>query len=261
MEDPAQPDVRRLLAEAGVNVVGVPVDRDGVVVAALANTDAGAVFVTPAHQFPIGCILSAARRHELVAWARARPGFIVEDDYDAEYRYDAAPIGAMQGLAPDRVVYMGSASKTLAPGLRLGWMCLPPPLLAGAVAAKRFADLGSPSITQLVYAEFIASGALDRHLRRMRGLYRHRRDALVRILEKRQRWVIEGVAAGLHLVATLPSAAEESRVVHVARARDVVLHPMSEYSLGGPRLMEHALVFGYGQFTESEIEKGLRGLL
>jgi GntR family transcriptional regulator/MocR family aminotransferase len=258
VEDPAQPDVRRIVAAAGASVVAVRVDDQGLVVADLANTPAAAVIVTPAHQFPTGRILSAQRRHDLVAWARACRGFIIEDDYDAEYRYDGTPVGAMQGLAPDRVVYTGSASKTLAPGLRLGWMCLPPDLLAAAVGAKKVADSGSPSIDQLVYAEFIASGALDRHLRRMRLLYRGRRDALVRMLMARKPWIIEGIAAGLHFVATLPSGVEESNVVKAARAQHVVFHPMSEYRRERPRLMKHPLVFGYGQFTEKEMEEGLQ---
>lgn len=258
VEDPSQPDVSGILAEAGAKVVGVTVDTQGLAVTQLGKTAAAAVIVTPAHQFPTGCILSAERGRELIAWARARRGYIVEDDYDAEYRYDGTPVGALQGLAPDRVVYTGSASKTLAPGLRLGWVCLPPSLVAAAVGAKRLADLGSPSIDQLVYAEFIASGALDRHLRRMRGLYRGRRDTLVRILETRKRWTVEGIAAGLHLVATVSSPGEDSKVVKTALARDVVLHRMSEYRRAQNRPMDHALVFGYGQFTETEVEKGLQ---
>jgi GntR family transcriptional regulator/MocR family aminotransferase len=261
VEDPAQPDVRRLLTEAGAKVVAVPVDREGLVVAELARTSAGAVIVTPAHQFPVGCVLSPQRRHELIAWARARRGFIVEDDYDAEYRYDGSAVGAIQGLAPDRVVYTGSASKTLAPGLRIGWLCLPPPLLESAIVAKQLADHGSPSIEQLVYADFISAGALDRHLRRMRRLYRTRRDTLVGFLAQRTPWTVEGISAGLHLVATVRSATEESKVVKKAHTRGVVLHPMSEYRRERPRLMEHALVFGYGQFTETEIERGLRRVL
>ncbi len=258
VEDPSQPDVRRIVAAAGASVVTVPVDGEGIIVAELPKTAATAVILTPAHQFPTGCILSAQRRHQLIAWARACRGFIVEDDYDAEYRYDGPPVGAIQGLAPDRVVYTGSASKILAPGLRLGWMCLPPALLTAAVAAKKLADLGSPSIDQLVYAEFVASGALDRHLRRMRALYRARRDALVRILTARPSWRVAGIAAGLHLVATTRSAAEESRVVKAARAHHILLHSMSEYRREPHRAIEHALVFGYGQFTETEMERGLR---
>jgi GntR family transcriptional regulator / MocR family aminotransferase len=202
-------------------------------------------------------VLSPQRRLELLAWASASGGFVIEDDYDAEYRYDTAPVGAMQGLAPDRIVYTGSASKILAPGLRLGWMCLPPVLLAPAADAKKLADLGSPSIDQLVYAEFIASGGLDRHLRRMRLLYRARRDALVRALAARKSWIVRGEAAGLHLVVILPPRADESQVVERARVRDVAFYPMSEYWRGRRPPDDPALVFGYGHLTEHEIEVGL----
>jgi GntR family transcriptional regulator/MocR family aminotransferase len=261
VEDPSHPDLRRLVAAAGATVVGIRVDAQGLVVADLANSRARAIIVTPAHQFPTGRILSGPRRHELLAWARGCGGYIVEDDYDAEYRYDGAPVGAIQGLAPDRVVYTGSASKLLAPGLRLGWMCLPQALLPAAVDAKRLADLGSPSIDQLIYAEFIASGALDRHLRRMRLLYRGRRDALARLLTSWKGWTVEGAAAGLHLVAVVPSkgrARDESSIVKAAEARDVVFYPMSGYRSARSRSMPSALVFGYGQFTEQEIGEGLR---
>lgn len=257
IENPSHPDLRRLVANAGAPVVAVRVDEHGLVVRDLANTRARAVIVTPAHQFPSGAILSAQRRLELAAWASARNGFVIEDDYDAEYRYDAPPVGAIQGLAPDRVVYTGSASKILAPGLRLGWMCLPPTLLAAATDAKKLADLGSPSLDQLVYAEFIASGGLDRHLRRTRLLYRARRDALVRALAARRTWSLQGTAAGLHLVVTVPSRGEESRVVKRARHRDVAFYPMSQYWGDRRQPGPPALVFGYGHLTEPEIEAGL----
>jgi GntR family transcriptional regulator/MocR family aminotransferase len=256
LEDPSHPDVRRLVTAAGATVASVRVDEHGLVVRDLANSRAGAVFVTPAHQFPTGAVMSAERRRELVAWACAAGGFIVEDDYDSEYRYDSAPVGAMQGLAPDRIVYTGSASKILAPALRLGWMCLPPKLLAAAADAKRLADLGSPSIDQLVYAAFIESGGLDRHLRRTRLLYRSRRDALVRTIAAGTPWKVDGIAAGLHLVATLPSRSEERKIIEAAIARDVRLHPMAGYNYR-PRPNHAALVLGYGHLTEDEIEEGL----
>jgi GntR family transcriptional regulator/MocR family aminotransferase len=261
VEDPSHPDLRRLAAAAGATVAAVRVDADGLVVRELANTRAGAVIVTPAHQFPTGAVMSAQRRHELVAWASACGGFVIEDDYDSEYRYDTAPVGAMQGLAPDRILYTGSASKILAPALRLGWMCVPPKLLAAAVDAKRLADLGSPSLDQLVYAAFIESGGLDRHLRRTRLLYRTRRDALVRTLGAWTSWTVDGIAAGLHLVARLPSTVEERQITEVARVRDVSLHPMSAYRQRRPGRGDAALVFGYGHLTENEIVEGLRRAL
>ena len=152
------------------------------VVDALDRTDADALVLTPSHQWPTGAVLAPERRAAAVRWAQQRDALIVEDDYDAEYRYDRAPLGAMQGLAPDRVVYAGTASKTLAPGLRLGWLVVPPRLVAAVAEAKALADRGSPVLDQLALADFLARGELDRHLRRTRPLYRRRRDALLRAL-------------------------------------------------------------------------------
>lgn len=261
IEDPSHPDLRRLVAAAGARVVSVRVDQDGLEVGALARTPARAVIVTPAHQFPSGAVLSSARRRALVEWASACAGFVIEDDYDAEFRYDAPPVGAIQGLAPDRVIYTGSASKILAPGLRLGWMCVPPRLVDAAADAKRLADLGSPALDQLIYAEFVASGGLDSHLRRMRLLYRTRRDTLVRTLTASNRWTVDGTAAGLHLVATLLSGSDEQRLVDRARARGVGLYPMSLYWRDRRRARTPALVFGYAHLSNEAIERGLERAL
>src|SRR5262249_53877518 len=146
------------------------------------RTGARAMLLTPAHQFPTGSVLSAARRHRLLTWASSSDAYIVEDDYDAEYRYDRSPVGAVQGLGPERVLYAGSASKILAPGLRLGWIVVPEALLDPLREIKRKADLGSPAPDQLVYADFLRSGELDRHLRRMRAVYQRRRDVLLAAL-------------------------------------------------------------------------------
>ena len=170
--------------------------------------------LTPSHQWPTGAVLSAAARAAVLRWAQARGALIVEDDYDAEYRYDRAPIGAMQGLAPDRVVYAGTASKTLAPGLRLGWLVAPPDLVDAIAEAKMLADRGSPALDQLAFADFLARGEFDRHLRRMRPIYRRRRDTLLAALrEQIPELEPAGIAAGLHLVACLPDDLDEAAVV------------------------------------------------
>jgi GntR family transcriptional regulator/MocR family aminotransferase len=165
--------------------VGVPVDRDGIRVDLLRETDADAVILTPSHQWPTGSVLSAENRTAVLRWAAARGAIVIEDDYDAEYRYDRTPVGALQGLAPDRVVYAGSASKTLAPGLRLGWFVLPGHLTEPMAAAKIAADRGSAALEQLALADLITRGEFDRHLRRMRPVYRRRRDALLAALDRR----------------------------------------------------------------------------
>jgi len=167
MENPGFWLHRMVFRHHGIEPLPVPVDDDGLDVAALANTAASAVLTTPAHQSPTGVVLSPARRTALLEWARAG-NIVIEDDYDAEYRYDRAPVGALHALAPDRVVYLGSVSKTLAPGLRLGWMVLPPDLVGPVVSAKSLADTGSSVMDQLAFATLLRSGDYDRHLRLMR---------------------------------------------------------------------------------------------
>jgi GntR family transcriptional regulator/MocR family aminotransferase len=192
-----------------------------------------------------------------LAWARRRGALIVEDDYDAEYRYDRAPIGALQGLAPDRVIYAGTASKTLAPGLRLGWLVVPPGLAGQVAQAKALADRGSPVLDQLAFADFLARGEFDRHLRRMRPVYRRRRDALLAALrEHAPQLRPAGVAAGLHLVAYLPDGVDENAVVAAAAERGVAVEGIGRYRLapGGPG----ALLFGYGTLEEPRLELGVR---
>src|SRR5262249_7893352 len=146
--------------------IRIPVDQDGLRTDLLARTHVGAVLVTPAHQYPTGAVLAPDRRAALLDWSLQRGAFIIEDDYDAEYRYDREPIGSLQGLAPDRVVYMGTASKMLSPALRLAWLVLPSDLAAGVRRAKLEADRGSPVLDQLALSEFLSRGELDRHLRK-----------------------------------------------------------------------------------------------
>ena len=178
VEDPSLDDSWATIRSAGLEVVGLPVDEHGLCVDAL---DADAVLVTPAHQFPTGAVLAPERRRALLAWG----GIVIEDDYDSEYRYDRAPVGTLQRLAPDRVVYLGTTSKTLAPALRLGWL-VAPPALAAEIARERWAvDSGGPAINARAYARLLATGEVDRHLRRTRREYRERRDRLVAALESR----------------------------------------------------------------------------
>jgi GntR family transcriptional regulator / MocR family aminotransferase len=158
---------------SGLELVPVPVDEDGICVDRLAKLKVEAVYVTPAHQYPTGAVLSPSRRTALLTWAEKRNGFVLEDDYDGEYRYDREPIGALQGLNPERVIYIGSASKILAPALRIGWLISPLSLLHDLSRAKLSADRGSPAIDQLALSEFIEGGHLDCHLRRTRLIYSH----------------------------------------------------------------------------------------
>jgi GntR family transcriptional regulator/MocR family aminotransferase len=204
-------------------------------------------------------VLTAERRSALVAWARRTDGFIVEDDYDAEYRYDRDPIGAIQGLAPERVIYAGTASKTLAPGLRLGWLIAPRELVGPLAAARLAIDSGSPVLDELTFADFLARGELDRHLRRVRPVYRARRDAL---LEALQRHLPDldpcGASVGLHLLAWLPDGTDERAVVGAAVGASVGLNGLTRrrFVPGG----RGGLIFGYGTIAERDIEPGIRTL-
>jgi GntR family transcriptional regulator/MocR family aminotransferase len=232
----------RILRAARLTTVPLPVDDDGARVSAL---DAGvdAALLTPAHQFPYGTPLSPERRTATVAWARDTDGVVIEDDYDGEFRYDRQPVGALQGLAPEHVVYAGTASKSLAPGLRLAWIALPPALLEPVLAEKVLADHHSPVLDQLTLAELIASGGYDRHVRRMRLHYRRRRDRLVAALAARAPAVrVSGIAAGLHAVLRLPPGTTAEAVVARAGEHGLALQSLAEFgdTDGG------AIVVGYG---------------
>ncbi|MGH3382625.1 MAG: PLP-dependent aminotransferase family protein [Actinoallomurus sp.] len=257
VEDPsADDDARPIAAAAGLDVVGVPVDRGGIRVDALDRIEADALVLTPSHQWPTGGVLPAESRTAVLRWASRRGALVIEDDYDAEYRYDRAPIGAIQGLAPDRVAYAGTASKTLAPGLRLGWLVVPRHLVDAVAEAKIAADRGSPVIDQLTFADFLSRGEFDRHLRRMRPVYRRRRDALITALRERlPELVPEGVAAGLHLVAWLPPGLDESAVVEAAGRRGLGVYGVGPYrmSAGG----RGGLIFGYATLSERTIAEGI----
>lgn len=256
VEDPSDDELRGVAAAAGLEAVGVPVLEAGLDVEALERSGADVVLVTAAHQFPTGAVTSAATRAALIEWATRREALIIEDDYDAEYRYDREPIGAMQGLAPDRVAYAGTASKTLAPGLRLGWLILPERLVEPMAAAKFVDDRGSSVLDQLTFADFVARGEFDRHLRRMRPRYRALRDALVgRLAEKIPDLRPIGVSAGLHVMTWLPPDLTERDVMQAARERDVGVYGLRPYWVqnAGPE----GLVFGYGSLTEKDVAEGI----
>jgi GntR family transcriptional regulator/MocR family aminotransferase len=247
VEDPSLDDAWRTIRSAGLEVVGLPVDEHGIQLDAL---KADAVLVTPAHQFPTGAVLAPERRRALLAWG----GIVIEDDYDSEYRYDRAPVGTLQRLAPDRVVYIGTTSKTLAPALRLGWL-VAPPALAAEIARERWSvDSGGPAIDARAYARMLVSGEVDRHLRRTRREYRERRDALVHALQTRlPRCRVTGVAAGLHLLLRLPPGTDEAAAVERLRERRIRIRGLAGYRLT-PRADDPALVIGYGRLPLASID-------
>ncbi|WP_149262231.1 PLP-dependent aminotransferase family protein [Actinomadura sp. K4S16] len=248
MENPAIGDHVRIVSSR-LDVADIAVDADGMSCAELSASGAGVAVCTPAHQFPLGMSMAPARRADLLAWADEDLGWIVEDDYDGEFRYDRKPVGALQARRPSRVVYAGSASKSLGPAVRLGWIACPPPLLEPLVEAKRRAQPTSP-LEQLALARLIDSGGYDRHLRTVRRSYRHRRDLLAEAVASRlPRARVRGIEAGLHAILELPSGPpDEAALTAALRLASVDVHALGAY-LRDPLDREPrppSLVVGYG---------------
>lgn len=254
-EDPGWAGWRLVAQQAGLDPVPLPVDEQGIDVAALARSGCEVVVVTAAHQFPTGTVLSAERRAALLEWAEDADGLVVEDDYDSELRYDRGAVGALQGLAPERVCLIGSVSKRLAPALRLGWMLSPSWLTGDLAYEKALADSTAPALEQLALADFIARGALDRHLRRMRVRYRARREALLAALRDHlPAAAVCGVPAGLFALVQLPSGVDEQTVLTAAQAHDVGVEGLASHRLGdGPP----GLILGYASLPEPAIARGV----
>ncbi|WP_433469871.1 PLP-dependent aminotransferase family protein [Spirillospora sp. CA-128828] len=263
VEDPGSLGVRQHLRHWGMDTPPVPVDRDGVRVDRLRDSGARAVLLTPAHQFPTGAVLGGRRRRDLMRWA-AEGGLVIEDDYDAEHRYDRPPVPALRAMLADRVLYAGSISKLLAPALRIGWIVPPPAHLDAVVAEKRFADLGNAALPQLVLAELMASGEMERHLRLLRRRHRRRRDTMIEAIDAHlPRAAVHGAAAGLHLTVTFPD--EPHARIHDAGLRDADLaaaaleqgvktHPLSWHT---QRPQRPGLVLGYAAAPASAITEGI----
>jgi GntR family transcriptional regulator / MocR family aminotransferase len=257
LEDPCFGLHRRAIAMAGLEPVPVPVDPRGLDVAGLARHDVSAVLVAPAHSYPSGGTLDARRRHQLVAWARRHDALIIEDDYDAEFRYDRVPIGALQGLAPDRVAHIGSASKTLSPSLRLGWVAAPPDLVGALEDEKRVDDMGTGLLEQHAFARFVDGGDFARHLRRVRPAYRARRDAAVAALaESVPAARPQGAAGGLHLHVMLPEDVDEGALAAAAGDRGVRIEPAA-WHWAEPALAPPSIVLGYGGLAEPALRRGI----
>ncbi|MFE5920708.1 PLP-dependent aminotransferase family protein [Streptomyces sp. NPDC056468] len=255
MEDPGLPFHREVVRRGGGVVVPLRVDERGACAEGLGGCDA--VVVTPAHQYPTGVTLHPERRRALTDWARARGGLIVEDDYDGEFRYDGRPVGALQGMAPGQVVYLGTASKTLGPALRLGWMVLPPHLVDAVADAKLHSDHHTESIGQLALAELIDSHAYDRHVRACRLRYRRRRDQLVERLGARRR--VRGIAAGLHALVEVD---DEARVLARAEEEGLAVGRLGEHwhAPGSGEGQPQGLVVGYGTPRERVYPEALEVL-
>ncbi len=256
VENPSLFLLRDVLKLVGLSVVPVPVDDNGLDVDALRKLDVGAVVVTPGHQFPLGVTMSPQRRSDLIEWARQREAWIVEDDYDGEFRYDRRPIGALQGLDPERVIYAGTASKTLSPALRLSWLVVPRGFRDHLARVKHLRG-GVSAIEQLALADFIKRGDLDRHLRSARTTYLRRQERLTEVLANDAPWLtISPAKAGLHLAATLTNAPiNEPELVARAEQDDVALLGLGALWIGPPA--HQGLVIGYSRPAEHQFPQAL----
>ncbi|MGB2572146.1 PLP-dependent aminotransferase family protein [Micromonospora citrea] len=257
VEDPGSLGVRQHLRNWRLDTPPVPVDEHGLRVDALAAAGHPAVLLTPAHQFPTGVVLHGDRRRQLREWARGG-GLVLEDDYDAEHRYDRPPVPALRAALPEQVWYTGSVSKLLAPALRVGWVLAPPRQRDALVAAKRMADLGNAVLPQLVLAELMSSGDLDRHLRLLRRRHVRRRDAMIRaVVRHLPGATVHGAAAGLHLTVTYPAGPPDVVLAAEALRRGVKTQPLSWHA---QRPYPAGLVLGYAANPPGEIDEGIATL-
>lgn len=264
MEDPCLGWHRSVARYAGLEVVRCPVDGHGARTDLLDASHAEALLLAPAHQFPLGCILHPERRAAAITWARAADAIVIEDDYDAELRYDRPPVGALQALDPDRVVYAGTASKTLAPGLRLGWMIVPGRLVEPLTKLRWVDDVHVPVTEQIAFTELLRSGAFERHMRRMRARYRVRRDRLLAMLARRAPQVTPaGISAGLRVLLLLPPGSPPAaEIAGSAVSRSIELYPLARCYHDGrvPSGARDGLVLGYAALAEHDFENGLAAL-
>lgn len=256
VEDPCLPSQIERIRVHGLVARPMPVDAAGVVIN---DPDVDAVLITPAHQFPTGVVLSGERRRALLNWARRTGGLVLEDDYDAEFRYDRQPVRALQGLGPEHVAYLGTTSKTLAPALRLGWAVVPARYMPQAERIRLLLDVCPPAIDQRALAMMIERGDYDRHVRRVRKVYQRRREHLIAALAKHlPGFQVEGIAAGMHVLVRLPAGVDDTAVAARALGESVRAVPLSRFSVTGNA--RGGLVLGYGRINERDIDAAVAAL-
>ncbi|WP_152395980.1 MocR-like pyridoxine biosynthesis transcription factor PdxR [Paenibacillus guangzhouensis] len=263
VEDPLTHEIHTIFKMPGAELLPIPVDEQGLLTQLLPHDRKPAfTYVTPSHQFPMGGVLPIQRRVQLIQFARATDSYIVEDDYDSEFRYDSAPISSLQGLDPERVIYIGTFSKIVSPALRIGYLILPPSLIERARDLKWLTDLHTPALEQLTLARFIEEGYLERHIAKMKKVYRKRRDFMVQTLQQRfgDNMRIMGSSTGLHLLAEFPGIEFTQDVLSKIEAYGVRVHPVEIHAIRKGTGHEHRILLGYGNVSEANIAEGIRRL-
>ncbi|MBZ9536450.1 PLP-dependent aminotransferase family protein [Cytobacillus oceanisediminis] len=257
VEDPVTDEMRNIFTFANADIIPVPVDENGIDPNGLPKQAPSFVFVIPSHQFPLGGILSIQRRLQLIEYAQKMNCYIVEDDYDSEFTYEGAPVPSIQGIAPNHVIYVGTFSKILSPGLRIGYVILPEELVDSFEKIKWFSDRHTSSLEQLVLAHFIREGYLDRHVRKMKKIYKEKRERLVAAIQQNfHNATIIGKSAGMHLVVEIPDIDFHSALIHKMEQFGVKVYPIEQYSLEKGKHKER-IVMGYGGLSLEEMEKGV----
>jgi GntR family transcriptional regulator / MocR family aminotransferase len=258
VEDPVTDEMRNIFTFSNAKLIPVPVDENGIDPNGLPNQAPSFVFVIPSHQFPLGGILSIQRRLQLIEYAQKMNCYIVEDDYDSEFTYEGAPVPSIQGIAPNHVIYVGTFSKILSPGLRIGYVILPEELVDSFEQIKWFSDRHTSSLEQLVLAQFIREGYLDRHVRKMKKIYKEKRERLVSAIQQNfKKATIIGKSAGMHLVVEIPGIDFHPTLIHRMKQAGVKVYPIEHYSLEKGKHRSR-IVMGYGGLSLEEIEKGVR---
>jgi GntR family transcriptional regulator/MocR family aminotransferase len=263
MEEPGYRFARNVLSLHGCKIANIPVDYEGLDVAAGMELcrHARAALVTPSHQYPLGVTMSASRRLQLLEWAQRQGAWIIEDDYDSEYRFDSMPVPSLQGLdSNSRVVYVGTFSKVLFPSLRLGYVVIPPDLVERFVAVRITMDITPSRMSQMVLADFIREGHFSRHLRRTRKIYRERRSVLTDCIRQYLGFGVDitGVQAGIHLCLTLPKGFNDKEIALEAAAQKLWLLPLSSFYAGN--VLRRGFVLGFGSTPVDEIPAAVRKL-
>lgn len=258
VEDPVTDEMRNIFTFSNGQIIPVPVDENGIDPKELPTKSPSFVFVIPSHQFPLGGILSIQRRLQLIEYAKKMDCYIVEDDYDSEFTYEGAPVPSIQGIAPNRVIYVGTFSKILSPGLRIGYVILPEELISDFEQIKWFSDRHTSSLEQLVLARFIREGYLDRHVRKMKKIYKEKRERLVLAIQQNfKHATIIGKSAGMHLVVEIPDTDFHSTFIHKIEEYGVKVYPIEQYSLVKGN-HKSRIVMGYGGLSLEQIEKGVQ---